>query len=360
MAYNDRKALIQQIEDLRGGRTLVTIFNFDRLSEPYLSGISTQFYADIKEPLYRVLKQSKKRSGLDVFLYTRGGDINAVWPIVSLLREFDRHFQVLVPFKCHSSGTLVTLGAERMVLGPLSELSPIDPSTGNAFNPVDPGNASKKLSISVSDVRAYRSFILEQLNTVTIDSVKAGDLRPFIEKLTERVHPLALGNVQRVSQQIEQLAVSLLQLHGNKTDNTAQVVDALCNRFHSHLHMINRHEAKTILGKRVEFASATLTAAMDRLLLAYEDNFQLRLTFYLHQHLQGKPEADVRYAGAVVESKIASCLFQSRAKIRQLSTVPSNVQIQVPPGQAMPVMPGLRRSVDIEIHDQGWRQNVEG
>jgi len=163
-----------------------------------------------------------------------------------------------------------------------------------------------------------------------------------------------------VSQQIEQLAVSLLQLHGNKTDNTAQVVDALCNRFHSHLHMINRHEAKTILGKRVEFASATLTAAMDRLLLAYEDNFQLRRTFYLHQHLQGKPEADVRYAGAVVESKIASCLFQSRAKIRQLSTVPSNVQIQVPPGQAMPVMPGLRRSVDIEIHDQGWRQNVEG
>src|ERR1700747_825492 len=109
MAYSDRKELIESIEDMREGRTLVSIFNFDRLSEPYLAGISTQFNADIKEQLYRVLKDAKKRAGIDVFLYTRGGDINAVWPTVSLLREFDRHFQVLVPFKCHSSGTLVAL-----------------------------------------------------------------------------------------------------------------------------------------------------------------------------------------------------------------------------------------------------------
>jgi hypothetical protein len=361
MAYNDRKTLIQKIEDLREGRTLVSIFNFDRLSEPYLAGISTQFYADIKETLYRVLKASKKRAGIDVFLYTRGGDINAVWPVVSLLREFDRNFQVLVPFKCHSSGTLLALGAEHIVLGPLSELSPIDPSTGNQFNPVDPGNASKKTPISVGDVRAYRAFILEQYKSVQPDAeaIKPADLRPMLEKLTERVHPLALGNVQRVSQQILQLAENLLQLHGNKTENVAQIVDALTHRFHSHQHMINRQEARSILGTRVEFASAKLSSALDELLLNYEESFQLRRTFYLHHYLQGKTEAEVRYTGAVVESRAQSWLFHTRAKVRQLSTIPANVQIQLPPGQAMPVIPGLKRSVDIEIQEQGWKRNTD-
>lgn len=359
MAYNDRKKLLQAVEDLRGGRQLVTLFNFDRLSEPYLAGISTQFYADLKQPLYRVLKDLKKRGGIDLLLYTRGGDINAVWPIVSLIREFDRHFQVLIPFKCHSSGTLVALGAERIVLGPLSELSPIDPSTGNAFNPLDPGNASKKMPISVGDVEAYRAFVQEQYQGESAEPLKPAELRPFLERLTERVHPLALGNVHRVSQQIRQLAENLLRLNGTKADNVTQMVETLCHGFHSHLHMINRHEAKAILGDRVEFAPARLVTALDSLLLAYEESFQLRRTFYAQHYLQGKPEAEVRYAGAVVESKAQSWLFYTKAKLRQVSNVPSNVQIQVPAGQAMPLVPGLRRTIEVDVQDQGWKRNSD-
>ena len=56
-----------------------------------------------------------------------------MWPIVSLIREFDKDFEVLVPYRCHSSGTLTALGAKRIVMDQLSELSPIDPSTGNQF-----------------------------------------------------------------------------------------------------------------------------------------------------------------------------------------------------------------------------------
>src|SRR5262245_25815313 len=154
MAYNDRKSIFEAIQRLRDGRRAIALCNFDRESDPPLPGLSIQFYADLKESLFRVLKETKAEKGLDVFLYTRGGDVNSVWPVVSLLREFDQDFEILIPFRCHSSGTMLALAGKRIWMGPISELSPIDPSTGNQFNPIDQSATNKRLGISVEDVNA--------------------------------------------------------------------------------------------------------------------------------------------------------------------------------------------------------------
>ena len=95
MAHDERKALMTKVESLREGRALVCYFNFDRESDPRLPGVTTQFSADSKEALFRVLKESKaSERKIDLCLYTRGGDLNAVWPLVNLLREFDSDFDV--------------------------------------------------------------------------------------------------------------------------------------------------------------------------------------------------------------------------------------------------------------------------
>src|SRR5262249_54877667 len=114
MSYDDRKPILKKIEELRGGRRLIALCNFDRDSSPTLPGLTIQFYADLKESLFRVLKETKIDKGVDVFVYTRGGDVNSVWPVVSLLREFDKDFEVLIPFRCHSSGTLFVLSANKV------------------------------------------------------------------------------------------------------------------------------------------------------------------------------------------------------------------------------------------------------
>lgn len=114
MPLVDRQNILAKIEAIRGGRTVVCLFNFDRQCTPPVPGLSTQFQSDIKEALFRVLKESSiSDKGLDLCLYTRGGDVNAVWPIVSLVREFDKNFEVLIPFRSHSGGTLVALGAKK-------------------------------------------------------------------------------------------------------------------------------------------------------------------------------------------------------------------------------------------------------
>jgi hypothetical protein len=279
--------------------------------------------------------------------------VNAVWPTASLIREFDPDFEVLIPFRCHSGGTLLALGAKKVFMTPLAELSPIDPSTGNQFNPIDPAEPRNRLAISVEDVQAYRSFILDQLRPDANEGESACPgsdlLRPFLERLTDSVHPLALGNVHRVHQQIKQLARKLLELHPINGRDLKSVIEALTTQFYSHLHMINRHEAREILGEgHVGFASDTLARLLDELLRTYEDDFNLRRPFFLNAHMGDERDKTPRFVGGAVESMVWSYLFEVNARIRQHSALPPNVQVQVPAGQPMPLIPGLPSVVSLK------------
>jgi len=356
MAYAERQPLIRKIEAIRGQRRLICFFNFDRPSTPAIPGLATQFHAECKESLFRILKETKPyEKGLDLCLYTRGGDTNSVWPLVNLLREFDSDFQVLVPFRCHSSGTLVALGAKQIVLGPLSELSPIDPSTGNQFNPVDSSNAQARLPISVEDVTSFADFARSSLKGKSGDSFDK-----FLLKLASDVHPLALGNVHRVHKQIKQLATALLQLHPNtkRPKPYDKIVESLATRFYSHLHMISRKEAQDILGSQhISFASEELAAALDELLREYENEFELRKHFFLGKYMGDDIEKEARFIGAALESQKWSYLYETKLKISQFSKLPPNVQVQLPVGQRMPLVAGLPREYQIELTAQGWIHN---
>ena len=60
-----------------------------------------------------------------------------------------------------------------------------------------------------------------------------------------------------------------------------EIIVALATRFYSHLHMINRQEAREILGEQVEWADVKLSTALDGLLRCYEEDFRLRKPFVL-------------------------------------------------------------------------------
>ena len=306
MAKQQRQKLMKEIERIRGGRTLICLLNFDRVSIPYPHICGTFFQEDIKEALFRVLKESvPQESGIDLFFYTSGGNIDAVWPTVSLLREFDRNFEILVPFRCHSAGTLLCLGARKILMTPLAELGPIDPSVTNAYNP-RLGPQKRLTPISVEDVRAYKDFLVDQIISCRENAESAEmnlvqqEIKPdthntlvqlypeFLGKFVEQVHPLALGNVYRIQNQIKNLAKKLLAFNpSDKNPDPDKVVEDLVTGFYSHNHGINREEAKTIIGSgKIEYASDELAAAMDRLLREYENNFELRKPFSLDHFLE--------------------------------------------------------------------------
>ena len=368
MPLTDRQSIFAEIEAAREGRKLVCYVTFDRESQPNVPGVGMNFGFGAKESLFRVLKETLDAgTGLDLLLYTRGGETNAVWPTVSIIREFDPDFEVLVPFRCHSAGTLLALGARRIVMAPLAELSPIDPSTGNQFNPLDPMNKNARLGIAVEDVRSYRDFVLGHLGVSKDregDDSKSQDLidtfGPYLHALISEVHPLALGNVDRVYELVRRLAKRLLQLHETKNIDVNQVVESLTAESYSHLHMISRFEARDMLGDdRVKHASPQLSNLLDKLLRKYEDDFNLRNSFFLAQFMGDEPEKEARFAGAVIESGSWGYIHATKCRIRQVTKTPSNVQVQLPVGQAMPLIPGLPREYSIDVISRAWEHNAK-
>jgi hypothetical protein len=146
-------------------------------------------------------------------------------------------------------------------------------------------------------------------------------------------------------------------LEGRKVDN---VIEALTTKFYSHVHMISRDEAREILGeKRVHFVDGDLGTALDALLRRYEDDFLLRTPFFIRGKMGDDQRLDARFLGSAIESAKWGYVYETKAVIHQHSKLPPNVQVQLPPGQVLPIVPGLPREFSVDLTAQGWIRNKE-
>lgn len=75
--------------------------------------------------LHKILL-GKNYKELDVILQTPGGDIDAAYNIVKLLRHSSKKVNVIVPLYAKSAGTLICLGGDDIIMTILSELGPLD------------------------------------------------------------------------------------------------------------------------------------------------------------------------------------------------------------------------------------------
>jgi hypothetical protein len=123
MARKARLDLIREIEQKRGSK----VFTYVTCGRPGLIVPIEPGALPVIERHVRSLSARRTRS-LDLFLYSRGGDSNFPWSLVSLIRAYmgRRPFNVLVPFRAHSAATVVALGADEIVMTRAAELGPID------------------------------------------------------------------------------------------------------------------------------------------------------------------------------------------------------------------------------------------
>jgi hypothetical protein len=209
---------------------------------------------------------------LDIFLCSNGGAGTVPWRLVSLFREYAKSFGVLIPYRAYSAATLLALGADEIVMHPFAEMGPIDPTVSNEFNPIEQGTG-RRLGISVEDVKAYISFIKS-----TVGITHEDELVKTIEVLAEKVHPLALGNVERFLSQTRLIARKILRTH-MKEDRDEHIMDEIienmASKLYFHGHAINRVEAKEELKLKVisELPNG-LEAAIWDLYKDYENEFQ--------------------------------------------------------------------------------------
>lgn len=272
--------------------------------------LGTSIGADVIRIFREILGHAGGISKLDLFLITNGGHALTPLRLMSLLREFSKEVNVLVPYMAHSAGTLISVGADSIVMGAMGELGPVDPSVANQFNPtVQPEDVQgaklpsprPRIPISVEDVTSFLSLAQDRAK------LDAAGMAAAFSALTDVVSPLALGNIQRHHTLIRQLVRRLLMMHMDKEKDAAAVdslVETLTEKLYAHDYLITRDEAAN-LGLKVK-PDATIEGLMWDLFKAYESYLSLGSEISFPALLGADRQKYICLDSAIVEDK-SSC-----------------------------------------------------
>ena len=337
MTAEQRREELKKLEELRGSRVIAYLTG-DRV------GAETRIGMDVFPYFYELLSRIGKVQRIDVFLYSTGGLTMAAWGLTNLIREYCKRFSVLVPFKAHSTATLLALGADEIVMGPMGQLSPVDPTITSPFNPMGanpavPGQV-QVLPISVEDVTSYLNLAREEAE------IKPGPgMIEVFKKLSDTVQPMALGNVYRAKEQIKLLASKLLAFHRDSGSEKKKEIDAivkmLTKELYSHDYIIGRREAKAVIKLDVTDATEELEKLLWSCFTGYSDALQLNTPYNPAIAVGVEPEKIVDLDGAFIESTDDGFVHRTKKHVRRLS-----------PGQipGMPVATGFQE----QILELGW------
>lgn len=176
-----------------------------------------------------------------MILHSRGGQVEPAYLISKACQEHSNNFIVVIPRRAKSAATLISLGANEIHMGSMSELGPIDPQIGKL----------PALSIS-SSLRTIAKVVTEYPDSSTMFSKYLG------EKLDLRI----LGYFERVSESAKQYAIRLLK--DKKTPKSTQdIANDLVYEYKDHSFVIDREEAKKYFGNIIKSNTEEYSLAND-------------------------------------------------------------------------------------------------
>ena len=351
MARNQRIIeLIRGLEKERSSRVLV-YFTGDR------QGRETQIADDCVELIHKHLESFGSVSKIDLFIYTRGGIIFVPWKLVSLIRSFTQRFAALIPYRCHSAGTMIALGADEIVMCRMGELSPVDPQFAN------PASVGERKS--VEDVMSYISFAKEKVGIRG-----QAELGKVLDKLvTEKITALDIGSVHRAHNLIRYYVKRLLESHEKKIrkDRRIEVISGIMTeKLHAHEYTICRREAREMGLNVAVFGEkeSKVEGLMWNLYLEYQKEMHLRSIWNPIAELAAtENEKSIEQIRAVIESKKLTHHFVTKMNVRR---APRQLNINAPPQiprefiqpiihqVAQQIAPGGELGVVQELTFEGW------
>ncbi|SRR6266496_915458 len=313
-----RRDLIAGLEENRSSK-VITYLTSDRAPFP------AQIALDVIPLFYQALKTIGKTDKISLFLYSAGGNLDAPWPLMNLIREYCEQVEVLVPYRALSAATLLSLGANKIVMTPLSQLSPIDPE-GTFIT------EGKQQNYSVEDVASFVEFAKDKIGIAESQPLSA-----VLQLLSQEIKPTILGSLNRTHARIRRLARHMLQLHLKEPKNETtitEIVNNLTQLLGSHNHLIHRKEASEVIGfgNLIEKAEPETEGLIENLFSSYELEFQLKQPFDPLKLLTGtETEKDIIIKQAYIESSSISHLFETPLRIQlnaqthQLNVQPTGV-----------------------------------
>ena len=137
--------------------------------------------------------------------------------------------------------------------------------------------------------------------------------------LVEKLHPLSIGNAYRAYRMAKLLTERLLSLHMDKekeSQKMKEIINEITGDITIHAYPIDRDEAKE-LGLKVDVPKASVEQFIWQLYEEYATPMKLGQPFHPAELLAGKEMAEIRHAGAYIETTEYSHEFTFIGKVQK-------------------------------------------
>lgn len=297
MSYTERVDLFRQIEEMRN-RPLISYITSSR------PDASAQMASDvIPEFANHILGVPEDKKEIDILIVSMGGDPTVAWRIISMLRERFEKIGVLLPYAAFSAATLLSLGADEIVMHPFANLGPVDPQM--TFSRRLPGKEGIQnpdtIRFSPEDLKHFLEFARSDVGIS--DQAQLGKV---FELLCNDVNPLPIGAAKRSTHLSESMGEKLLSLHMSDQNKAKTIAESLNTSFYHHGYPVGRKEAKEI-GLPVLDVDKKLENLIWRVWKNTEAEMQCNKPFNIMELINSSPEAS-KIFGPVPQASIPSNL----------------------------------------------------
>ncbi len=233
--------------------------------------------------------KGKQFADLDVILHTSGGLIEPAFNIVKLLRKHSKRVEIIIPSYAKSAGTLISFGADKLLMGTIAELGPLDvqiretdDDTGSAYKSALNGfkaleqiqlHALDNLDIATKMIIERTGGSVKMAEAIKLGIAFSGQTSAC---LYNQLNPKVIGEYARALEVGSRYAVIILTRYlGWGADKANEVANKLVYGYPSHGFIIDTLELQQ-LGLPAEEVNDILKEVID--------NYKMAL---IHKDIQG-------------------------------------------------------------------------
>ncbi len=191
--------------------------------------------------IFRHVASMGQQHRIAVLLNGPGGSGIAAARIVFLLRKYCTELLFVIPSEASSACTVMSLGGDKILMGPLSMLSPIDTSIAN--HPLAPKDMDGyPVSVEITEIQKFIELCNDTMSSEKVEGIRAS---PY-GLLSEYVHPVFIGAIQRSLSLSKLITTDVLKTHMEDEGRINYIVDQLNDAFPVHSYPITLEKAKQL------------------------------------------------------------------------------------------------------------------
>ena len=208
----------------------------------------TYKFAD--EFIHIIRKKQNCKKNCSLILTSNGGDPDAGYRIIRFIKRCypDGNLIIYILGLCKSSGTLMVLGADEIVMGDFGELGPLDiqmPKEDELFYTSSLNYMHGLYSLADNMFAMFEQSFLnlkfksrQSITTKTAADISCNLAIGLVSPIAAQIDPVKLGEVNR--------AINITKDYGARITKNTKLVNRLISDYPSHTFVIDFEEAKEI------------------------------------------------------------------------------------------------------------------